>query len=245
MTNIARAAIVAAAILITGPSAASANTVQPPVLSVTGSGSVSYQPDIARISLGVRAESASAAAAANMVNARAASVIAALRKLGIADADLTTSDYSIQYQPPDDSQPQPIAGPNSTTSVAPRRPAQGTYVATESIDVKSALSKAGQVLDAGVASGANETNGIAFDTSARTALYREALSRAVADARAQAEILAKAAGVTLAGIQSINVGAGPGPVQPLVRMQAMAAPAQIMGGTGEVDASVEVDFRIK
>jgi uncharacterized protein len=235
----------ALALALLSPICARADSPPPPTITVNGSGSATYQPDIARISLGVRAESASAAASANMVNARAASVIAALRKLGIADADIATSDYSIQYQPPDNSGAQPMGVEPNATSVAPRRPAQGTYVATESIDVKTAIAKAGQVLDAGVASGANETNGIAFDTSARTSLYREALSRAVADARAQAEILAKAAGVTLGGIQSIDVGSGSGPIQPMVRMAAVAEPAQILGGTAEVDASVEVVFRIK
>lgn len=243
MTNLTKAVAIAA-IVLTAPLAARAESANLPTLTVTGSGAVTYQPDIARISLGVRAESTSAAASANMINARAASVIAALRKLGIVDADIATSDYSIQYQAPDNSDPQPMpVQPNST---APARSArQGTYVATESIDVKTALSKAGQVLDAGVASGANETNGISFDTSARTALYREALSRAVADARAQADILAKAAGVTIAGIQSISVGAGPGPIQPMMRLAAAAEPAQVMGGTGEVDAQVDVVFRIR
>lgn len=246
MPNLLKA-VAAAAIVLSVPLAARADAPPVPTMSVTGSGAVTYQPDIARISLGVRAESPSAAAAANMVNARAASVIAALHKLGIADADMTTSDYSIQYQPPNDGYPQPVEGaPNATTSVAPRRPVQlGSYVASETIDVKSSLAKAGPVLDASVAAGANQTNGISFDTSERTALYREALARAVADARAQAEILAKAAGVSIAGIESISAGGAPGPIQPMVRMSALAAPAQVMGGTGEVDASVEVVFKIR
>lgn len=218
-----------------------ADAAKPPTITVNGSGSVTYAPDIARISLGVRAQSPTATAAASMVNGRAASVIAALRKLGIADADITTSDYTIQYQLPDNGDPQP----NASMGVVPRKPAQGYYVATETIDVKVAISKAGPVLDAGLAAGADETNGISFDTSQRTTLYREALSRAVADGRAQAEILAKAAGVSIVGVQSISVGPGPGPIEPMVRMAAAAAPATVMGGTGTVEASVQIVFRIK
>ena len=233
----------ALALLVGAPVAAGADPAQPPTISVSGSGSVSYAPDIARISLGVRAQSASAAAAANMVNVRAASVVAALHKLGITDAAITTSDYSISYQPPDNSeQPVPMG---SSTSVAPRRPvAQGYYVATETIDVKTSIAKAGPVLDAGVSAGADETYGISFDTSERTALYREALSRAVADAHAQAEILAKAAGVSIAGIENISVGSSPGPMEPM-RMAAMATPSTVMGGTASVDATVQVVYRIK
>lgn len=210
-----------------------ADHAQPPTINVSGSGSVTYAPDIARISLGVRAQSASAAAAADMVNARAAAVVGAMHKLDIADAAITTSDYSISYQPPDD-------------SVAPRKPAPGYYVATETIDVKTSIAKAGTVLDSGVSAGANETYGISFDTSQRTTLYRAALSRAVTDARAQAEIIAKAAGVSIAGIESISVGSAPGPIAPMVRAASFSAPAAtISGGTGTVDASVQVVYRIK
>ena len=222
-----------------------ADPAQPPMISVNGSGSVTYTPDLARISLGVRAQSASAAAAANMVNGRAATVIGALRKLGIPDADITTSDYTIQFQAPDNGdQPVPVG---ASATVAPKRPvAQGSYVASETVDVKTSIAKAGPVLDAGVASGADETYGISFDTSRRTALYRQALSRAVADARAQAEILAKAAGVSIGGIQTISVGSGPGPIEPMVRMAAaVVQPATISGGTGSVEANVQVVFRIK
>lgn len=218
-----------------------ADAAKPPTISVSGSGSVTFAPDIARISLGVRAQSPTATGAANIINGRAASVIAALRKQGIADADITTSDYAIQYQVPDNGGVQP----NASMSVAPRRLPQGFYVATETVDVKASIAKAGPVLDAALAAGADETNGISFDTSQRTTLYREALSRAVADARAQAEILAKAAGVSIAGIESIGVGGGPAPIEPMVRMAAAASPATVMGGTGTVDASVQIVFRIK
>jgi uncharacterized protein len=230
------------AIALSGSMApALADAAKAPTISVSGSGSVTYAPDIAHISLGVRAQSATATAAANTVNTRASSVIGALRKEGIADADITTSDYTIQYQMPENGDLQP----NASMSVAPKKPTQGYYVATETIDVKAPIAKAGPVLDAGLAAGADETNGISFDTSQRTTLYRQALSRAVADARAQAEILAKAAGVSIAGIQSISVGGAPGPIEPMVRMAAAAAPATVMGGTGTVDASVQIVYRIK
>jgi hypothetical protein len=243
MRNLAITAA-ALAFLLGAPVAAWADPAQPPTISVGGSGSVSYAPDIARISFGVRAQSASAAAAANMVNARAASVIGALRKAGVVDADIATSDYTIQYQTPDNGDVQPVS-PNASMSVAPRKPAPGYYVATETIDVKTSIAKAGPVLDTGVSAGADETYGISFDTSARTTLYREALSRAVADARAQAEILAKAAGVSIAGIQTISVGSSPGPIEPMVRMAAMSTASTVMGGTGTVDATVQIVYRIK
>jgi uncharacterized protein len=227
-----------------------ADQTAPPSISVSGTGSVKYSPDTASMSLGVRAESSSAAAAAKSVNSRAQSVIDTLRGLGIAEGNITTSNYSIEYQPPQqgDGGPVPMPVPNQvqTMSIA-RKPLapSGTYVANETIDVKSPISKAGAVLDAAVSAGANETYGLSFFTSQRATLVRVALARAVADARSQAEILAKAAGVNIAGIQSIRVGGGQ--PQPMVReAMAMAGPAPpVMGGTGTVDVSVDVVYRIK
>jgi uncharacterized protein YggE len=220
-------------------------------LSITGTGSVDYAPDIARESFGVRAESASAAAAARSVNERAQAVIAALRKMGIADHDIATTGYSIQYQQPDPSasadgnvgMAMPASQAGFPGEIHRPLPHKGVYIATETIDVKSLLDKAGAVLDAAVGAGANETYGLTFDTSARDLLYRKALARAVASARAQAEILSRAAGVTIAGIQSISAG-GNQPM-PMFRMAAPEAAPPIMGGTGTIAATVDVVYRIK
>jgi uncharacterized protein YggE len=239
----------AAAIVALSGNAVRADQPAPRTISVSGTGSVHYSPDIARISLGVRGESPTAAAAAKSVNSRAASVIDALRALGIADANITTSGYSIEYQPPPQSDQQPMPPPPpgqvQPMSIIRRPPAHGTYVATETIDVKTSITKAGAVLDGAVTAGANETYGLTFDTSQRQEFSRQALGRAVADARAQAEILAKAAGVEIAGLQSINVGGGA--PQPMFRAVMMSASVQppVMGGTGTIEVSVDVIYRIK
>ena len=235
------AATVAIGLLTLSSATARADQPSPPTIGVSGTGSVHYAPDIANLSLGVRAESPSAASAAKSVNARAQSVIDAVRALGIADAAIATSNYTIDYQPPQ----QPDTG-NQTMSVARKPLATGTYVATETIDVKTAIGKAGAVLDAAVAAGSDETYGISFDTSQRQALYREALARAVADARSQAEILAKAAGVDIAGVQSISAGGGtPTPMFRAAALEVAAPSPPVMGGTGSVDATVSVVFKIR
>ncbi len=238
----------AAAIIALSTSSSRADQPAPPSITVSGTGSVHYSPDIARISLGVRGESTTAAAAAKSVNSRAASVIDAMRGLGVSDANITTSGYSIEYQPPQqpDQQPMPPPPPGQVQpmSIIRRPMPHGTYVATETIDIKTTIVKAGAVLDGAVTAGANETYGLTFDTSQRQEFYRQALGRAVADARAQAEILAKAAGVDIAGLQSINVGGGA--PQPMFRAVMLAAPqAPVMGGTGTIEVSVDVVYRIK
>ena len=241
--------IALAAMFLTAlPLAAVADPTPPPSMAVTGSGSVHYAPDIAHLSLGVRAQSASAAAAAKSVNERAQAVIEAVRKLGIADADIATSNYTIEYQPPqqgDAGDPPPVTVQPMPTARKPL-PQGGSYVATEEIDVQTSVAKAGSVLDASVGAGSNQTYGISFDTSQRSALYKEALARAVADARSQAEVLAKAAGVSIAGVQSISAGgASVMPAMRGVAAMALATNAPVMAGTGTVDASVEIVFRLR
>jgi uncharacterized protein YggE len=220
----------------------------PPSITVSGQGSVAYSPDIARVSLGVRAEEPTAAAAAASVNARANGVVSAMRKLGIPDSDIKTSGYDISYQPPrrTEGMMQPAPVPPAVARKA--LPQAGTFVATETILIKSGIDKAGMVLDSGVSAGADETFGLSFDTSMRDSLYRQALAAAVSDARAQAEILAQAAGVSIVGIQSISPeGAMPPPMPMMgIRMMAMAAaPPPVMGGTDSIDATVDVVYLIK
>src|ERR1700730_9225717 len=110
----------AAVAIALSPHTAVADQPAPPSISVSGTGSVKYSPDIASMSLGVRAEASSAAAAAKSVNTRAQSVINALRGLGIAEGDIATSNYSIEYQPPQqpDGGAMPMPAPNQVQTMS-------------------------------------------------------------------------------------------------------------------------------
>ena len=55
----------------------------PPTITVSSNGSVDYVPDIARVQLGIRAQAASASAAAATVNQTVAQVVAAIQRQGI------------------------------------------------------------------------------------------------------------------------------------------------------------------
>jgi uncharacterized protein YggE len=70
------------------------------------------------------------------------------------------------------------------------------------------LESLGDVLDAVIEAGANSINGIQFDVADRTEALSEARKAAVADARAQAEELAAAAGLELGAIQNISTYGG-------------------------------------
>jgi uncharacterized protein YggE len=79
------------------------------------------------------------------------------------------------------------------------------YQATNSVIVKTKTSNAGQVFDAGVQAGANESSGLSFGLS-NDAQYREdALQLAVRAAFAEARAVAKAADVELEGPKTITI----------------------------------------
>ncbi|MDQ2817556.1 MAG: SIMPL domain-containing protein, partial [Candidatus Eremiobacteraeota bacterium] len=216
-------------------SAADSTPSQPPSISVSATGSVSYVPNIARLSLGVRAESPTAGGAAADVNGRAQAVINALRRSGIASKDLKTSGYTLEYQQPPSPEPGPLmppspasggnadqnnSAPTATIGVARGFPNEsrlvlrGSYVANETIDIAAPVSRAGAAIDAAISAGANQTYGLSYDTTQRDRLYRDALTAAVRAARSQAADIARAAGVTLGALQSISTfeaSRAPGP----------------------------------
>ena len=193
-------------------------------VTVSGAGSVAAVPDEARMSFGVetRRPTAQAALAANAETMR--KVIAALRAAGARE---------LQTQ---------------WVSVYPVTREEGVidgYSASNSVSATIAVDRAGALIDAGVEAGANQVSGPGMSASDVDRLYRQALSKAVADARARAEILAKAAGRTLGEITTM-VEAGASPVPYYDRAAGTAAAATpIVPGQQETTATVSVTFELR
>jgi uncharacterized protein len=105
------------------------------------------------------------------------------------------------------------------------------------------LDRAGPVVDAAVGAGANQVYGPSLTRSDQEAVYRGALKAAYADARAKAQALADAAGVTLGAMTSTVEGGASAPM-PLAAGRAEDAKATIEPGTQEIQASVSVTFAV-
>jgi uncharacterized protein YggE len=214
-------------------------------ISVTATGSVDYVPDKARVTLGIRADSPSAATAVDAINRNSASVIAALRARGVPDSAIKTIGYNLFYREPPNPPPM-IPSANGAAVSLPTAAAAtaGTYQASELLAVTVPVATAGKVLDAAIGAGANESFGLSYETSSYDTLYRQALAKAVKAARDTADALAKAAHVSISGIESIsNSVEGGGPVA--VRAAAQLSAASVLPGTDSVTASVLVVYRIK
>ena len=191
-------------------------------ITVTGNGSVTTVPDRATFSFTIetRAKTASAALAQNSNDATA--VITALKNAGVTAANLQTSQVSLMPQTSQDG--TQILG----------------YAASNSITAKTPLASAGKIVDAGVGAGANGVSGPSLDVSDQDKLYRDALHKAVEDAKLKAQSLADAAGLSLGGVQSIVEGGASTPLPMAGKLSAAGVP--IEAGTQQIQASVTVTY---
>ncbi len=189
-------------------------------LTVSGQGQATTQPDLATINLGVSTRAATAAEAMTQNAGAQAKVIETLKAEGIEARDIQTAGLNLtpMMDYSDNGQPPKLTG----------------YAAQNSVTVRVRdIAGLGVVLDKLIASGANEISGIAFSREDMTATEDEARSKAVADARRRAEIMAEAAGMKLGPLMALSdVPMDSGPM-PMPRM-AMAADAKM--GAAPIEA---------
>lgn len=163
----------------------------PPMIEASGSGEVSVLPDRAEVlvTVTVRGPTAAAAGAANA--RRTQRVLDTLRAARIPREQLSTIGYTVQptYTYPGQGRPRVLEGYDARNTVR-----------VELTDVQ----QVGAVIDAALAAGANDIQGVTFSLSNPTAVRRDVLAAATADARAVAEAIARAAGGSLGALLSVS-----------------------------------------
>jgi uncharacterized protein len=232
-------AVLAALAIAAGTSAAAnAQTLgaRTPTLTVTGEASVTRAPDRATVAFRIETTNDQAAAATSANAAIANALTAKLAPLNIPASAISTSGYGLNYNPR-----PPKPDPASTQRYG--------YTVERTIDVVvNNVDGAGAVVDAGVAAGVTNVNGISFTLRDSHAAVRSAQTAALTDAVAQAQSLAAAAKVRLVRILAISPSGGAGP-QPLFRASprlamAAAVPTTIEPGNLTVRATVSVQYEI-
>lgn len=204
----------------TGTTANAQATTSPTrTLSVSGQGKAYLAPDLAYINIGVHTEGPEVTEALGSNTSQANKVAETLKNLGIDSKDIQTTNFNIY--------PQQQFGPNNEVTSTKYLVDNSVYVTVRD------LNKLGEILDAVVKAGANNINGIQFDSSQKDKAIADARKAAIANARQQADELAAAAGVKLGSIQNINVNnSGPVPMYD-VKVNAALAGA---GGSAPVSA---------
>lgn len=201
------AAAVPAALAQAAPPAAD-SLFRATTLNLSAYGETKVAPDMASISLGVMTEGKTAAEAMQANATRMSAVMASLRKAGIADKDIQTSNLNLnpqyKYQ---ENQPPLLIGYQASNNVT--------------ITVHD-LKRLGAAVDASVTAGANQVQGISFGLEDPTAAENAARAAAVKALIAKADLYAKATGYKVSRLVSLSEGGGYTPAPPMP-MAAFAA----------------------
>ena len=200
-------------------------------VSVSASGSVAVEPDIAQISAGVVTEADSAKDAIGRNSAVMSKLIDGLKAAGIAAKDIQTKTLNVEprYTQPKDGRAATINGYRVLNQVR--------------LTVRD-VKRLGEILDQAIALGANQINSIAFDVSKMETLKDEARKQAMENARRRAELYAKAAGGELGPV--LRIAEKLGDLQPVFdgRM-AMRANVPIEAGTRDLEVEVHVTYALR
>lgn len=203
---------------------------------VSGTGRVAVEPDTADLRLGVivvrsTVEEARAEAAGTM-----AAVLAAAVDAGVERRDVRTTLLSVQprydYR---DGKPPTLTG----------------YELANIVEVVVRdLATLGDVLDGTLAAGATSMDGLAFRVADPAPAEREARIRAMTEARARADVLAEAAGLSITGVTDIvegPVGRPPIPFAAKAERMMLASDAStpVEAGSLEIAVTVTVTYRAR
>jgi uncharacterized protein YggE len=204
-------------------------------LDVSATGEVRRVPDIAIISAGVVTRSSTAVQALEQNATRMERVRAALKRAGIEDRDIQTSNISLnpEYRYVENQAPQLIG-----------------YTASNSVNVRFRdIRNTGRILDALVAEGANQINGPSLTIDKPEAALDEARVKAIANGRARADLYARALGMRVVRLLSVSEAGGysvPPPRPMMERAMAVgAADSKIDPGEQELQVSVAMSFELQ
>ncbi|OGG49575.1 hypothetical protein A2704_07160 [Candidatus Kaiserbacteria bacterium RIFCSPHIGHO2_01_FULL_54_36b] len=216
-------------------------------ISVSGDGEVFAVPDTATFSVTVQEEAKEVKNAQAVATKKGNDIIAYLKKEGINEKDIQTTDYSVYPQY------------DYTSTVCREGYCPGGKQVLRGFQVSQTLSvkvrdaeKAGDLL-AGVGSlGASSVSGLSFTIDDQDKLEAEARDKAITKAKEKAEALADALGVSIVRVVGFNEG-GNGPIYYAKEMAlgmggatdaAVPAP-QLPVGQNKITSNVTVTYEIR
>jgi uncharacterized protein YggE len=210
------------------------------VIHAYGSGNIIGTPDRAQVTFSVETENIDVKVAQQANAVQMTKVIDALVAAGLPKDALKTTGYNIY----------PVYDDYSKT---PLEQKIRTYRVTNTLTVTlHDVSRTGEVLDIAVVNGINQASSIQFMLSDEQAqvLRTEALKKAVTLARADADTVAGALGVTIVDVKSVDISGGYAPVlfenyNAGDAMMKSAAPAPIQPGDVTVTAQVSITYTIR
>lgn len=208
---------------------------RPPSITVSGEATISAEPDLAQIDIGVVTQAPSAPEASKENAERLTRVLTEVKKILGKDDEAKTSGYSLTptYRYPKGGKPEIVA-----------------YNASNTVRIKSVrLDQVGRLIDAAMQAGANNVNRLVFTLKDEQAAQLDALRAASAKAKVKAEAIAGSLGLKIVKIASITEGERA--IQPVFRQtmaargEALAAaPTPVEPGTVEIRSTVTLTAEV-
>jgi uncharacterized protein YggE len=215
---------------------AAAQTISGTRLDVVATGEVTRVPDIVRVGAGVLTTAPTASGALQENARRMETVRQALRRAGVAERDIQTSQLNLfpDYRHDQNNSQPTLIG----------------YRAQNEVTVRFRdIANTGKILDALVAQGANQINGPMLGIDKPEAALNEARTQALAAARARAELYARATGKRVGRILSISEGSGGMAPMPMYRDSSVPVSAvsktEISPGEQSLSVTLAVSFELE
>jgi len=200
----------------------------PRLVTVSGSGEVLVEPDLASLGIGVEARAPTVDAARRQVNDTVRGVLELTRASGISQEQVSSAALMVRpdYQWMPESREQKLLG----------------YVVTRRMNIRlTDITMLGEVLEGVLKLGINQVDPPVFDTTRRAEFERQALAAAARDARQRARVLAQALDMDLGPAHRIDAVGGP-VVRPVGERVMKASSADDAGSyqTGEIRIGSQV-----
>jgi uncharacterized protein YggE len=231
----------------------SVNTTKTDLFTANGEGKVTAVPDQATVNAGVTAQSATVADAQSKVNQATNKIITALKKIGLTDKDIKTTDYSVNPNYGNSGSggvvgsvmmPFPIMPPGEQQTIT-------GYTVTQNLEINvKPIDKTNKVVDTATADGANLVGGVNFTFSDQLSksLEQQATQQAVNDAKDKAQALANASGIHLGKVVNVTTnGNFPRPIMMTAGIASknaadQSAPTTVTPGQNSLTVDVTLSY---
>lgn len=204
-------------------------------ISFSGEGKVTAKPDVAVVGVVIFTEAPTAKEAEQLNTPKSKAVIDFLKKQGIDEKDIETTEYQVtpQYSYPERELPR-VKG----------------YQAYQSLEVKIRdINKAGLIVDGAISAGANKVNNTRLVIDQPEKLQDEARAKAIADAKQKAHDLEKQLGIRLGKIVNFYENRNyPVPLYDLkAESRGMGGEVlpELPAGKNEITTNVTITYQIK
>ncbi len=219
--------------------------------TVSGQGKVYAKPDVALLNLGVKVDGNTVADVTKSGNDKMNAVVAAIKKMGVDDKDIQTTNYNLSpvYEN--------TIVPMTYSAMMPNIPVKSSsnlkgYSLEQDVQVKIRdFDKIGQIMSQATSIGANLISDLQFTIDNPEQFREQARAKAIAEAQENARNLAKESGIGLGKLINIYENYNPYPIYNkamgmggAVADSAPAAPT-IQPGQQEIDVTINLTYQVK